>query len=108
MGDLYLHSEHYLQILIQIGLRRYDRIVNRIYNNPIQAQKAQAMCILGWAVCAKRPLEIHEIQGGVSIDLEGKTVDFDGRRLRDDVRDLCGCLVDVQDGKLQLVHTTAK
>jgi len=66
------------------------------------------MCILGWVVCAKRPLEIHEIQGAVSIDLEGKTVDFGGRRLRDDVKELCGCLVDVRDGKLELVHTTAK
>jgi len=89
-------------------LHRYDRIVNRICHNPIPAQKTQAMCILGWVVCAKRPLEMHEIQGAVSIDLEGKSVDFDGRRLRDDVKELCGCLVDVRDGKLELVHTTAK
>ena len=51
---------------------------------------------------------MHEIQGVVSIDLVGKTVDFDGRRLRDDIEELCGCLVVVRDGKLELVHTTAK
>jgi hypothetical protein len=65
------------------------------------------MCILGWVVCVKRPLRMHEIQGAVSIDLDGKTVDY-GRRLRDEVKELCGCLVDVRDGKLELVHTTAK
>ena len=89
-------------------LRRYDRIVKRIYNNPVQTQKAQAICILGWVVCARRPLKLFEIQGAVSIDLGGGIVDFDGRQLRDDVRELCGCLVDVRDGKFELVHTTAK
>jgi len=59
-------------------------------------------------VCARRPLKISEIQGAVSIDLDREIVDFDGRRLRDDVRDLCGCLVDVRDGNFELVHTTAK
>ena len=107
MGNLFLNR--YISVVFAHGrLHRYDRIVNRISTNPIQAQKVQAMCILGWTVCARRPLKIYEIQGAVSIDLDGMTVDFDSRRLREDVRELCGCLVDVRDGTLELVHTTAK
>ena len=59
------------------------------------------------SVCEATPQNVRD-QGAVSIDLAGKTVDFDGRRLRDDIKELCGCLVDVRDGKLELVHTTAK
>ncbi|KAI5820878.1 hypothetical protein BZA77DRAFT_300146 [Pyronema omphalodes] len=86
----------------------YDRIVNRIYNNTNAAQRSQAECILGWVVCAKRPLKWLEIQGALAIDLERGIVDFEGRCLRDDIKDLCGCLIGIQDDTLELVHTTAK
>ncbi|KAF8535606.1 hypothetical protein BDD12DRAFT_854662 [Trichophaea hybrida] len=86
----------------------YDRIVSRIYNNPHQAQKRQAVSLLGWVVCARRPLTWHEIQGAASIDLEAGKVDREGSRIRDDFNDLCGCLIEIQSDIVQLVHTTAK
>jgi hypothetical protein len=59
-------------------------------------------------VCAKRPLKWLEIQGALAIDLVRGIVDFEGRCLRDDIKDLCGCLIEIQDDTLELVHTTAK
>ncbi|KAF8247263.1 hypothetical protein K440DRAFT_601451 [Wilcoxina mikolae CBS 423.85] len=102
--------EHELQPhIFPTGLgQAYDRIVRRIYNNPHQAQKLQAMSLLGWVVCARRPLTWNEIQGAASIDLEARKVDHEGRRIRDDINDLCGCLIEIQSDIVQLVHTTAK
>lgn len=68
-----------------------------------------AQKILGWMVCAKRPLKWHEIQGAVSMDLEERTIDFDERKLRVHIQDLCGSLVLILPGdRVELVHSTAK
>jgi hypothetical protein len=68
-----------------------------------------AQKLLGWMVCAKRPLKWHEIQGAVSIDLEQQTMDFNDRKLRVHIRDLCGSLIQVSSGdRIELVHGTAK
>ena len=88
---------------------RYGRIVDRISRNPNIAERVEAKKLLGWIVCAKRPLKWHEIQGAVSINLEEETVDFDVRRLRIDARDLCGSLLEVRPGhRVELVHGTAQ
>jgi hypothetical protein len=68
-----------------------------------------AQKLLGWMVCARRPLKWHEIQGAVSIDPVEQTIDFDGRKLRIHIRDLCGSLIQVLPGdRVELVHSTAK
>jgi len=65
--------------------------------------------LLGLLVCAKRSLKWTEIQGAISIDLDTKIVDFDGRCFRADSKDLCGSLVEVRPGGIvELVHMTAK
>jgi hypothetical protein len=68
-----------------------------------------AQKLLGWMVCARRPLKWHEIQGAVSINVEEQTIKFDDRKLRIHIRDVCGSLVQVLPGdRVELVHSTAK
>lgn len=83
--------------------------MKRIYNNPNDAERLEAEKLLGWLVCAKRPLKWHEIQGAISIDTDNEVVNFDDRQLRIHVKDLCGSLVDILPGdRVELVHGTAK
>jgi L-amino acid N-acyltransferase YncA len=88
---------------------RYERIITRIATIPNAKERAVAQKLLGWMVCAKRPLKWHEIQGAISTDTVHQTIHFDERRLRIHVRDLCGSLIDVLPGdRVELVHWTAK
>ncbi|TVY78217.1 C2H2 finger domain transcription factor crzA [Lachnellula suecica] len=87
----------------------YGRIVARVYFNQKDGERETAQKLLGWIVCAKRPLKWHEIQGAVSINTETQVVDFHNRQLHTHIRDLCGSLIDVLPGdRVQLVHETAK
>lgn len=64
--------------------------------------------VLGWLVCAKRPLRWREIQGALCIDLSEESVDYD-RKLVDTPKGLFASLVEMQDdGTIELVHTTAR
>lgn len=74
---------------------------------PIQWQIACEL--LGWMVCAKRPLRWHEIQAARSINTMDQTFDFESQKLRSDIQEYCGSLIHVLPGKrVELVHTTAK
>ncbi|KAK2808656.1 hypothetical protein FQN50_004520 [Emmonsiellopsis sp. PD_5] len=87
----------------------YERILDRIQRSASSAEWNIACKLLGWMVCAKRPLKWNEIQGAISIDPKGEHVDWDGRRLRIHIKDLCGSLVDIlRGGRIELVHSTAK
>jgi len=87
----------------------YERIVSRIAQNPNLAMWEMARELLGWMICARRPLKWYEIQGAISTDLVAQTVDFENRKLRLDIRELCGSLIQVLPGnRLELVHSTAK
>jgi len=71
----------------------------------------EAMQILSWVAIARRDLRWYEIQGAVSLDLEKRVVDFDGRRFSDEdgPKDLCGSLLEVTQGEVvMLVHSTAR
>lgn len=90
-------------------MRSYERIMNRIKQNTTPAEWKVAQKLLGWMVCVRRPLKWHEIQGAYSIDPEEQIIDFDDRKLRIHIRDLCGSLVQVLPGdRVELVHSTAK
>lgn len=79
-----------------------------IFVHAAKPQREAAESLLGWLICAKRPLKWHEIQGAISIDTANKVVDFDDRQLRVDSKDLCGALVEVHpDESVELVHHTA-
>jgi hypothetical protein len=82
--------------------------MERIYKNPIRAQRDDAMLLLGWLVCAKRPLKWHEVQVLKSINPDRGTVDFDRRSFLVSPKDLCQSLVEVRpDETVGLVHLTA-
>ncbi len=83
--------------------------MSRIKRDASIAEWEMAEKLLGWMVCARRPLKWHEIQGAVSIDPEEQTVNFDDRKLRIHIRDVCGSLIQVLPGdRVELVHSTAK
>ena len=80
-----------------------------ILNKPVRAEREEAIMLLGWLVCAKRPLKFHEVQTMKSINLKKRAVEFGRRHFRVDPKDLCESLVDVRpDGSIELVHLTAK
>jgi len=65
--------------------------------------------LLGWLVCAIRPLRWHEVQGAASYDVEDHTFDFEERKFRKDPKGLCGSLVDMHaDAEIRFVHLTAE
>ncbi|KAF2114940.1 C2H2 domain-containing protein [Lophiotrema nucula] len=64
--------------------------------------------LLGWMVCAKRQLTWKEIQVALSLNLEAQEIEYDDRRLRSHVHDICGSLVLLNGNRVQLVHSTAK
>ena len=74
-----------------------------------ESERQDSKQLLGMLACAKRSLKWTEIQGAVSIDMENRTVDFEGQRFRIDSKTLCGSLVEIRrDGSVELVHVTAK
>lgn len=83
--------------------------MDRIARNSDPAEWEIVQKLLGWMICAKRPLKWGEIQGAVSIDPVEQTVEFDDRKLRVHIQDLCGSLVQALPGdRVELVHHTAK
>jgi hypothetical protein len=70
--------------------------------------------LLGWIICAKRPLKWQEIQAVLSIDHDSQYFNFRERSVRSDVEQLCGSLVRVlpaerpEDNRIDLVHVTAR
>ena len=88
---------------------RYSRIITRITaRNMYPSQRESAFKIMELLVCSRRPLKKYEVQGFFATGEDG-TVDYENRALRDDIKDLCGCLVDIYDGDtIDFVHTTVK
>jgi hypothetical protein len=88
---------------------RYDRAASEIFHNRPPTEKMAARKILAWLICARQPLNWHEIQGAISISLEDNSVDFQGRQLWVHAKDICGSFVEVlPGGRLQLVHQSAR
>lgn len=95
---------------------RYNRVAVRVFNL-IPGQREDAKKLLGWIVCAKRPLRWREIQALFCIDPIKGNVDYTGERLRVTSKELCGALVDVhlvpgqtpeRDEIVNIVHRTAR
>ncbi|KAH8708495.1 hypothetical protein GQ44DRAFT_627937 [Phaeosphaeriaceae sp. PMI808] len=89
--------------------KMHARIMRTIKNKPARAECKEALMLLGWLVCAKRSLKMHEVQTMKSIDVDRRAVDFERRHFRVHPKELCESLVDVRDdGTVELVHTTAR
>ncbi|KAI1635197.1 hypothetical protein F4809DRAFT_467935 [Biscogniauxia mediterranea] len=68
-----------------------------------------AKLLLGWLVCAKRPLKWHEMQSILSYDPVNQIIDFDNKMLRQNVRKYLGSLVHILDGDyIRIIHSTAR
>ncbi|TDZ18863.1 Early growth response protein 1 [Colletotrichum orbiculare MAFF 240422] len=70
----------------------------------------KAKLLLGWLVCAHRPLKWHEIQAILAFDPDSQVVDFDMGMIREDnIDDFLGSLVQVLKGdNIRLLHSTAR
>ncbi|KAF4831577.1 Vegetative incompatibility protein HET-E-1 [Colletotrichum tropicale] len=88
----------------------YGRIMVRLSSHaPSKGKTDYCLLLLGWIVCAKRPLKWCEIQTARSIDLEAQAVNLDRYSFRDGPKDICGSLVEEDEtGTVELVHLTAK
>lgn len=95
----------------------YERVVSRVFENPVKAEREDAAKILGWITCSKRPLKWREVQAIFCIDPESETVDFEDRQLLVTCKELCGSLVDLRSSGTQVsgledlvefVHETAR
>jgi hypothetical protein len=88
--------------------KRYSRIIERIRESQADQIGKSVKQILGWIVCARRPLRWYEIQGALCLDLEEQCVDHD-KKVSDSPKGLFASLVEVQtDGTVELVHGTAR
>jgi GPI inositol-deacylase, winged helix domain len=87
----------------------YERILQRLERSLQPTEWKTVRKLLGWMVCAKRPLKWREIQAAVSMDVQNQMIDFEGMSLRGSVEGYCGSLIQVLSGdRVELVHTTAK
>lgn len=68
--------------------------------------------IFGWLAGAKRPLHWHELQAALSIQTEVRPgeqpIDFHNCRLRKDVREICGSLIQVLENRIEFIHSTTR
>ncbi|KAF5584159.1 heterokaryon incompatibility protein het-E-1 [Fusarium pseudoanthophilum] len=94
----------------------YDRITQRVLQNNRPSRDTSVKRILGWVICAARPLRWREIQSRFCIDAEQQICDIDNLRL-DSCKQICSSFVDVTDCELfprieseqvvTMVHETA-
>lgn len=94
-------------VFILLTHARYKRILSRVnsLNPPTLRDKARKL--LGWIGCTQVPLTIQEIEQALIIradDLEGNA-----RVLASlNIVKICGPIIEVVDGYVQLVHFTVK
>ncbi|KAF4944322.1 hypothetical protein FGADI_12776 [Fusarium gaditjirri] len=74
----------------------YDRIAQRILKMHGHSRHKTVKRILGWVICAARPLRWREIQSRFCIDAEKETCNIRNLR-RDSCKSICSSLVDVTD-----------
>ncbi|KAK4151819.1 hypothetical protein C8A00DRAFT_35538 [Chaetomidium leptoderma] len=79
----------------------YDRILESMAKNHRQIKLIRA--ILEWTVCGTRPLSTAELQAVLSYDLNSKI-----RNVERTVDELCGQLLQINNGKVQMIHATAR
>ncbi|KAI1871350.1 uncharacterized protein JN550_004795 [Neoarthrinium moseri] len=86
----------------------YERIISRICESQGGQIANTVQKVLGWIVCAQRPLRWYEIQGALCIDTESQHINHD-REIADSPKGLFASLVEVRgDGAAELVHGSAR
>ena len=93
---------------------RYERLLEAIRVQLLQLPEGEthweiARILMGWLVCARRPLKWHEMQAILSYDPVRQQVDFDKEMLRQYVTKYLGSLVHILAGDhLRVIHSTAR
>jgi hypothetical protein len=87
---------------------RYERILRSMKNVASPPEWEKTKKLLGWMICAKRQLTWKEMQVALSIDVDGQSIEYDDRRFRRHIHDVCGSLVLLNGDRVSLVHSTAK
>ena len=76
-------------------------------NSPRNQTRAKQ--VLELLARAKRKLQLHEIQGALSIRTEDRSIEFQKRKYLNHFKDLCGPIIEVDDdATVDFVHITAK
>ncbi len=94
--------------------RRYEKLLGAVKAELLQLADGEthwkmAKLLLGWLVCAKRPLKWHEMQSILSYDRVNQQVDFDNKMLRQTAKKYLGSLVHVLDSDhIRIIHSTAR
>ncbi|KAK3361668.1 hypothetical protein B0T24DRAFT_585417 [Lasiosphaeria ovina] len=89
----------------------YRKVIERLRQNLHPNQWAEARKIFGWLAGAKRPLKWHELQAALSIEVDdvGRgTLDYRHNRLRLEIREICGSLVQVLQNRIEFIHSTTR
>lgn len=73
-----------------------------------EAEWTAATKLLGWMVCAKRHLTWKEMQVALSIDVDNQMIEYENKRLRKHIHEICGSLILVYSDQVSFVHSTAK
>lgn len=113
IDQAYVYQIVIQQLLVEcLQSLRYSRIMERLERDLGSAQFKYTLLLLGWLVCSKRPLKWTEVQSASSVEIDvwnDSNVMNMEVRLRDDVHELCGSLVQVLQGdRVELVHSTAR
>ena len=87
----------------------YERVISSLKRNLPDEHWTMAKQLLGWMVCAKRPLKKYEIYGAISFNSVEETIFSDEDQARVEIGDVCGSLVQMlPGGRVVLVHSTAR
>ena len=79
----------------------YERMLSLIMSKP-DRQQTMARTILTWAALSGRPLKLTELQLALQPDFSGFV------NLRETVLQICGFFITIDDGKISLIHETAR
>lgn len=92
-----------------INQQRYGRILVRLSRNRTKRSVQRTKFILELIISSKRTIKSHEIQGALSIGMDDRTIDFDRRRSRTPLAEVCGSIVEVHsNGVIEMIHPTAR
>lgn len=84
----------------------YGRIILRIENMNLP-EKSIASRILSWLACTKAPLQKREIMQALMVQERDDDLVAERRTLQD-IRRLCGPIIEVDGEFVSFVHSTAK
>ncbi|KAF9773963.1 hypothetical protein IL306_008100 [Fusarium sp. DS 682] len=79
----------------------YDKILSSMAKQTQHRPLIQAS--LDWIVCGTRPISIEELQAALSLDRKSKV-----RNAKKIVEELCGQLLRINNGVVQVIHGTAR